>query len=144
MKEIILSDNQFKALLKMVYLGSWMANSFREEPIPELESIEQYIYSFASEFGCGHLIGHDSESREYVPTDSFVSIMDVLVDDYNDETMWEELAYLLARRDVIRSFGEKKVSAMCEKELFKAEDPLVEKYYREFEKNGIMNLHFKG
>ena len=143
MKEIMLSENQYRALLKIVYLGSWMANSFRDDPIPELESIEQYIYSFADEFECSHLVRHDVEMREYYPSDSMVKLMDIFVDEYNDETLWEELALLLARRDMIRNLGEKKVNSMSENERMKNEDVIVQKYYREFETNGIMNIHFK-
>jgi len=38
-------------LLKMVYLGSWMANSAKDEPNGEYDAIEQYIFSLAKDFG---------------------------------------------------------------------------------------------
>ena len=45
--KIELTQKQYEALLKIVYLGSWMASSTKDEPEMEYENIEQRILSFA-------------------------------------------------------------------------------------------------
>ena len=47
-----LTRKQFKALLKVVYLGNWVANAYRTEDMQkEYERIEDYIFSLAPQFG---------------------------------------------------------------------------------------------
>lgn len=141
MKEIMLSDSQYRSLIKLLYLGTWMANSFRDDPVNEFHNVEQYFFSFAEEFKCGRFIEYDQDAREYVPTQEFDRIVEFYIDEYNDDNFWEELTYMMARRDLVSKVGEDKIGTMKENEIIKKEQPLIESYAKEFERNGLLNLY---
>ncbi len=61
--KIELTQKQYEALLKIVYLGSWMASSTKDEPEMEYEKIEQYILSFAKDFKMENFVGFDKKMK---------------------------------------------------------------------------------
>ena len=61
-----LSREEYRNLLKLVYLGHWVANSHRDEPVAELDEAENLIYSFAKEFDSTDIIDIDSKF-EHLP-----------------------------------------------------------------------------
>jgi len=81
--KIEFTKEQFEALLKLVYLGNWLANANRdgsnENPhLEEYEKIENYIFSFAKQFGFDEYVD-DKDAREgkFYPTRTFEEGTDV-------------------------------------------------------------------
>jgi hypothetical protein len=143
--KIDLTQKQYEALLKVVYLGSWMANSTKDEPDEEYEGIEQFILSLAKDFGLEQYVAFDKKMKSYFPTEKFEEGTDVveLVDMYNEYTVWEALVLSLSRRDLIKKHGAKKIEEMSEEELLEKEYPLIQKYEEEFRDHGFENLYVK-
>ena len=149
--KIELDKKQYENLIKLVYLGNWMVNAIRDgspedKEIERYNEIEQYIFSFAKNADLEKYIEFDDEVGQFFPTNSFEFETDVeqYRQEYNDETFWDELIDRLARRDFIKKYGEDTVRKMGWKELIEKEDPFIEKYSKEIEKNGLDNLELNG
>ena len=140
--EINISNEQYARLVKLLYLGDWMVNSFRFERVEDFDEISQYIFSLAEKFGLASYFEKD-ENQLYFPTGEFDEEMSHFIYDYNDFNLFNDLMHALAHRDVIAEHGEKKTEAMSHHEFQEKEAPYLEKYAEEFEKNGIDNLYIK-
>jgi len=140
--KIEFTQKQYEALLKIVYLGSWMASSTKEEPAKEYENIEQYILSFAKDFKVDKFVGFDKKLKSYYPSEEFEDATDVIeqIDAYDEYKVWETLVLSLAHRDIVKKYGEKKVEQMSEEEVLEKEYPLIQKYEEEFREHGFDNL----
>ena len=144
--KINFTKNQYEDLVKLVYLGAWMINAHRtDDAVNRYEDVEQYILSFHRDFGMEKYIGYDEELNKYFPTGEFEDDTDVdeYKEEYNNDTFWDELIHRLARRDLIREYGETGVFTMSLEEIMEKEQPFIDKYEEEFGINGIENLEIK-
>ncbi|HLF13767.1 MAG TPA: hypothetical protein VI932_02615 [Bacteroidota bacterium] len=135
-----LTPDEYRSLLKVVFLGNWLANAYREEPLPEFDNIEQVIMSRASSFGADDLVGHDPKKKTWVPSREFEEAMQDLVDEYNVEALYDELGYWLARRDLIIEIGDEKAEGMTPAGLSSAQQSYLDKYDLEFDIHGIERI----
>jgi hypothetical protein len=144
--KIELTKDQYEALLKMVYLGNWMASSALDEPDKDMEGFEQYVLSLAKKFGYETYAGFDEEAKAFFPSEEFEDKSGVvdIIGDYNMRTVWEEMVLSLARRDLVAGHGEEAVSGMSEEEMMEKELPLILKYEEEFRERGFENLFLTG
>ncbi|MBP1746381.1 MAG: hypothetical protein H6Q54_996 [Deltaproteobacteria bacterium] len=143
--KIEFTQKQYEALLKIVYLGSWMASSTKEEPAKEYEKIEQYVLSFAKDFKMEKFVGFDKKLKSYYPSEEFEDATDVIeqIDAYDEYKVWETLVLSLSHRDIVKKYGEKKVEQMSEEEVLEKEYPLIQKYEEEFREHGFDNLYVR-
>lgn len=127
-----LTRSQFRALLKAVYLGEHMANGFRigEERLQEFSEIRHTLLALAEKLGFNDLVEYDEELKDHFPTKEFDEAMDPFIEDFEEESFWEELSYRLAVRDLVREFGEKRLKKMSRleyaHELFARQDKYAE------------------
>jgi hypothetical protein len=145
--EIKLTKEQYKNLLKLIYLGNWMVNAIRsgadgDEQIEKYNDIEQHIFSFAKDAGLEKYIEFDEKYNKFFPTIEFEEDPEIekYRQDYDDEIFWQELADRLGTRDFIREYGEEVIEKMDQEERFIKLQEFIVKYEEEFEKNGIENL----
>ncbi len=139
--KIFFSKKQYETLVKLVYLGNWVANStsVSGETDPECEEVEQYVFSFADDFGMGHLLEKAGDGKTD-PTGEFEDLCDPYIDEYNEEIFWGKLIDRLALRDLVEKEGKETVEGMDIAERFGKEQPFIEKYEDEFEEWGIRRL----
>ena len=79
-------------------------------------------------------------------TDNCIKKFDELeqyIDDYNNDNFGEELIYRLARRDLLKKYGENKITKMRWEERLEKETPFIEKYEEEFEKYRIERIEIQ-
>ena len=141
-----LDKKQFETLLKLVYLGNWMANGTRDgnedDPsIDEYDEMENFIFKVGYENGFKKIITYEKDIDLYDFTKDYLkNEIHKLIYRFNDDTLWEELSIRLAIRDAVEEVGEseflnmdreKKMSIISEKEDF---------YNIDFAENGIENL----
>ncbi|MDO8668642.1 MAG: hypothetical protein Q7K35_06205 [bacterium] len=146
--KINLTKNQYLALMKLVYLGNWLANASRlqDEQIKEYEEMEGYIFSFAEEFGCNRYVEHEPEDdARYFPTRYFEEEAEVrgLIEDYDNEIFWQEAVDRFGDRDFIKKYGREEIEKMDRDERFIKIMECQEKYEKEFEENGIERMEIK-
>jgi len=149
--EIGFTKKQFEILLKLVYLGNWMANANRvgtpNDPMKkEYEEIERYIFSFAKKFGLDEYVDdEDAEKGEFYPARKFEEETDVyeLHNEYDEVTFWDELVERLGDRDFFRHYSKKEIRKMEREERFEKIYEFIDKWAEEINKYGIERLEIK-
>lgn len=136
--KINFTKKQFKALMDLVYLGEWMANSTEigSGVNKEYKEIAQYIYSLSKDFGYDDTVEYETKYKEYFPTKEYEEEMEPYIEEYDVETFWNEISIRLARRDVQKMKNMFISHDDYIKKLFEVED----QYEKEFEKHGLARL----
>jgi hypothetical protein len=137
-----LSKSQYRSLVKLAFLGNWMANSTKlhEEQDQEFNEITQLVYSLSKEIEPFDLVEYDKRYKEYFPTRKLEEELEDVIEEYDNDAFWQELSSRLARRDLLREIGP--VSTLTDKHR-EREFEIEEAYQTEFEKNGLKNLVLK-
>lgn len=85
---IDLTKEQFETLLKIMYCGEWVLNSYKtkEDKVSiETDKFEQYIFSFAKEYKLGKWIIYDDEFKRFFTTASMEDTFHKYIDKYNQK-----------------------------------------------------------
>lgn len=139
--EIKLTKRQYEVLMRLVYLGNWVVNGFHaEDADEETDALENSIYGKARDFDLGKLVFYDEENDGWYPTNETEDEWLLGLDDYKNDMFWEELEYRLADRDLVAQYGEIQVDHMDPETRSRMETEIVDRYYKEFIKNGLKNL----
>lgn len=142
--KIELNKEQLAALVKLVYLGNRMANDWRtDEIIEEYDEIESLVLDAAQKHGLGDYVDIDEESQKAVPSGELEEKMAEAVDFYNDNSFWDQLIYRMADRDYVRKFGDEALDEIYTERGMERERPLIEKYEKEFNDNGLDRLEVR-
>ena len=142
------TPEQFKTLLKTVYLANTVVNGQREEGYRrEYDDLEQYIFSRAGDAGfpaatlkhkaLGETHHHPSRIFENDPE------LNKLMDEYELSLLVEHLSLLLAERDVEAEHGPEAKSKMPEKDYEESLELHIERYEGEFNEFGFSRLVIK-
>lgn len=126
--KIELSEQQYRYLLDLVYIGNWVVNSTREnDRIREYDAVESLIFSHCPAHGMGKLA--ERLDGEIIPSRAFADggIHEAIAD-YEDVVFYEILAEELALRDMD---GEPMT-----RESYNALMQRIDEYMGEFERNG--------
>lgn len=144
---IDLTPAQYETLIKLVYLGEWMANGIRgeEDRDERVFQATQHFYSYADEAGARSLIEYDKEYRQYFPTHALDEDAAVVQfrEEYDDEVFWDELIEKLAMRDFANQYGEQHWFSSGEQGASDIQGVFIKKYIDEFEAHGVENLVIK-
>ncbi|MCL4352908.1 hypothetical protein M1615_00335 [Patescibacteria group bacterium] len=144
---ITLTRAQFKALLKAVYLGNWMANAYSTDKFKkDYERAEDLIFSHCPKFGFRKYMDHEqSDGNRYYPTSYFEEETDVhkVHEEYDENTFWDELAERLGERDFFEQYSKEEIKKMSREEYFKRMTECVDYYHEEFEKLGLDRLRLE-
>jgi hypothetical protein len=137
---------EYRDLLDMVYIAEWIMKAHKIEDDPRTkcyEELGQKIMSDAEKMGFGHLIEYAPEYDKYFPTRIFedASSAHGFIDEYDNDSFWEELVNRLAERDLIRQEGGlSNVLRLSIEERLEKQFQLEGKYAVEFEENGLENI----
>jgi hypothetical protein len=142
-KKVEFTGEQYLQLIKIVYLGRWMASSHTDEPDKPLEELEQYIFSHAKAFGHGAYVDFDPNYKKFFASVTLEDEMDPVIQNYDDFTFWDELAWRMAERDFAQKFDHAQVLCMTNDEIFRQKNAFADKYFDEFTTNGIDKLLLK-
>lgn len=138
------TDDQFLALMKAVYLGNWVANAFSIKQMKEdYDGIEDYVFSQAPKFDLARYMSHEpGDEKRYYPTAAFEGETDTreLLDEYTENSIWDELAEWLGKRDFCERYSGAEITAMTQDERFNKIEDCIDLYHEEFEQHGIERL----
>lgn len=142
--KIEFTKKQFENLMKLVYLGNWMANAHRaDDEIEKYNELESYVFSFGKDFGLEKYVDdEEAGDGEYYPTRFFEEETDVdeLREEYDNEIFWTELAQRLGERDFVKKYTKKDWNKMSLVDRFSKRQECEVKWEEEFEKNGVERL----
>lgn len=134
-----LTKEQFIALRKLVYLGDWMLEAHRDgvsEMYTAEEEVQQMIYA-NSEEGVAEFA---EEFNLFFPTREFEDELQPIIDEYDQNTFWEELGSQLADRDAKLEDTYPTLGIM---DQISRQNEYMEFYAQEFLKNGLKNLKIR-
>lgn len=130
--KIELSEQQFRYLLDLVYIGNWVMNSTREsDRIKEYDEVESLIFSHCAQHRMGKLA--EMDRGELIPSRAFANggIHEV-IEHYEDTIFFDLLAEELALRDMEgQPLTRENYSELLDR---------IDAYLAEFDENGIDHL----
>ena len=129
---IELTEQQYRYLLDLVYVGNWVMNSAREnDRIREYDQVESLIFSHAPAHGMKKLV--ELLDGEIIPSRAFADggIHEAIAD-YEDVAFYEILAEEMALRDMD---GEP-----LTRENYGALMDRIDAYLSEFDQHGTDNI----
>ena len=68
---INLTEDQFRSLAKLIFLGGWIANAFKDEQLPGTDDAEQAILSRAPAFQADDAVVYDVKLKKWRPGRAF-------------------------------------------------------------------------
>lgn len=139
---IELTRKQYRNLLKLQFIGEWIFQSHKTETDPDMDDLQQLLYSYTRDFDSGDWVEYDTEFKQYFSTSEMEEDIHLIIDDFSDENFWDELIHRLAFRDFLLDYKDS-IDKMNAEERISKQQPYLEKYDREFSKNGLKNLFLK-
>ena len=99
MKTINLTDNQYKHLVKMAFIGEWILNAQNVKPeyTEETESLK-HLFSQCGKFGLTSSFHRSTQGWELNNEQVLKILPDI--EKYSNFEFWEELIDKLAKRDL--------------------------------------------
>jgi hypothetical protein len=142
--KIELTKQQLASLAKLVYMGNWLANSWRtDDVVQEFDEIESLVLNAAARNGLEEYVEYDEDEKTAFPSAELEEKMADMVDFYNDNTFWDHLIYRMADRDYARKYGDDALNELTTEKGMEREKPLLDKYEKEFNENGIDRLEIR-
>ncbi len=144
--KVEITKEEYRDLLDMLHIAHWVMNAHKTGEDPRTEKYEKLIqkfYSLAGEMGLGGLIEFDSRIGAYFPTKTFddESRSWDFIDEFVDDTFWDELIDRLTQRDAERQAGGyENLRTLSTEERLALESPIEERYAEEFTENGLNNV----
>lgn len=148
--KIAFTQKEYARLLEMSYLATWVARSHDEDSpaAKRYADLEQKLLAAAAPMGCADLVAGSADDGEPLfPSPKLERSPHVqkAIDAYEDAAFWDALAARLAERDYARELlksplpettGEQERREHFDRRVGEIE----ERYWAEFEKNGVDNL----
>ena len=143
---LALSPEQFKTLLRMVYIANTVANGNREddEMLKEYDELEQYIFARAKETVLpGATWTHQVEgTTHHHPSRAFEHDPEVnkILDEYEAVLLFEVLSRKLAERAIEKKHGPNAKDRMPAKDFEDLLEDEAEDYQKLLLDDGYMNI----
>lgn len=141
------TNEEFAALFDMINLADWILHAHKTGgQDDEYGKLQQKILSHAKDFGLGETVNFQEEfdcysfTRDYEASEKFEGV----IEEYNNQTFWDELIPRLAERDVVRRIGREHFNALPPNVRIELLDEREKFYADEFETNGLASLNVEG
>jgi hypothetical protein len=148
--KIAFTQKEYARLLEMSYIATWVAASHDENSpaARRYAELEQKLLAAATPMGCADYVdGSPEDGGELFPSRKLEeeSPAAKAIDAFEEASFWDELASRLAERDYTRELLKTPLPPDTGEEarrehLIKRVGELEEKYWAEFEKNGLDNF----
>jgi len=143
--KINFTKNEYRLLLDIAYLGQWMLQAYESDlssEDDEYEMLVQKIYSFGKEMGFGDLVESSEKLNKFYPTRLYEDESGIhdKIDQYNDDTFWDELINRLAERDAHADAEASTQEITSVEDFLKLSAPHESRYAQEFSENGLRNI----
>ncbi len=144
--EIDLTKEQYQNLLDAcaiadnVYgiLGDTWPDTYKRQS-ERIEKVREYLLLHAEDFGCKDLA--ETFKGKLIPSDAYSAVMDVIMEDYDDETFWHELETRLGKRDFENTMTDAEREEVEKKGWLPDRiHGIYEKWVEEFVKYGVDRL----
>lgn len=143
--KIDLSRRDYHSLLTVLEIADWVLHAYSSEEQPEgaaIRALEQKVLALADEFGCGELVEFDAAEQRYWLTREYDEVSDAVqfIEQFENDTFWDQLNDRLVERDLIRQLGEKALKRMDPEQVAEKSEPYRRLYGEEFLTHGVDRL----
>ena len=141
------TEEELATLIEMISLAAEVASLNRkpgaEASYKVYEDLENIILEKAKLKGFAEMVEFDEESQRHRVKGEYLSqsFVQEVIDEMRNEIFWEELTLRLAERDTIRRMGLPAWNKLNEEQRRQETQPIEKRYWDEFTKLGIDNLH---
>jgi hypothetical protein len=140
--KIEISKGEYKILLHILEIADWILTSQKskdEKRHKPYRKFEQKIFSLADVMGYESLFEYSKDFHEYMPTRKYEDTCSAMkfIEEFENESFWDELIDRLAERDAIREVGDSGFKALEGINRITKVEEHKEKYFDEFEKYGL-------
>ncbi len=141
------TDEELLTLSEMLTLACWATfwnhKPGSDEGVARFDDMLEKILARMQHNGQGNRIELDPERqrlrlRKDQEEGSFYAQS---YDEMRAETFWEELVARMAERELDKKYGAAHLNQLSDEERKKIAEPVTRKFWEEFSKNGIENLH---
>lgn len=150
---LTLTRDEFRHLLHLAYIATWVLEAHKTAPDPRTvpyDELEQKLFAIAARHGfadpdtdpADHLVEYAPEFEKYFPTRTMEQGQaHRFIDEYDNDTFWDELIDGLSLRDAIREVGSfERFAELSWEERITRQARYEEIYAAEFEEHGLDNL----
>lgn len=141
------TNDELITLSEMMTLACW-ATYWNHKPgaeagVARFDDMLEKILSRLQHNGQGQRVENDSERQRLRlrKDDEDVSFYAQCYDEMRNEIFWEELSARMAERESGKRYGMEKINNMDDEERKQLAEPYVKRFWEEFSKMGISNLH---
>lgn len=143
--KINFTKKEYRALLDIIHIADWVFHAHDTEgrtDTQEYDEVFQKLLAVAEEMGCGDLVDYVKEEDKYYPNFNFESesIAEQFIQEFENNSFWEELTARLARRDVIKAKHAESAVEIPEEEWLTALSAAEEKWITEFDSHDLDRL----
>lgn len=148
--KIAFTQKEYARLLEMSFIATWVASAHdtNSAAARRYAPVEQKLFGLATQMGCADYIdGSPEDGGTLYPSVKLEEETPAskAIDDFEDSSFWERLASMLAERDYEREVLKNPLPDHLSDEergehLLKRVGEIEERYWSEFEKNGLDNL----
>ena len=140
-----LSRRDYRSLLTVLEIADWVLHAYRTEEPQEtapLRVLEQKVLALAEEFGCGELVEYDAIEQRYWLTRDYDEVSDAvqLIEEFENDSFWDQLTDRLVERDLIRQIGEAAYQRLDPEQVAEQAEPYRRLYGEEFLSHGADRL----
>lgn len=142
-----LNDQELTTLVEMLSLAASVASYNRkpesDDKVAIFEDLEDKILEKAAHAGMGSVIEFDADKQRHQLTLAYQdqSFFQDCLDEFRNESFWEELVIRFADRELIRKIGFPSWNRLSEEERRARTADIEKRYWDEFSKSGIDRLH---
>ncbi len=143
---IQINKEEYADLVDLLHIAHWVLSAHKTQKDPHIEKYEELIqkfFSLARDMGRDDLIQYNGRMGKFIPSIKFEETSQAweFIDDFTNDTFWDELSNRLTQRDLERQEGgQENVNRLSMEERFKLEGSILERYSREFSEHGIERL----
>ncbi|MFH2143045.1 MAG: hypothetical protein ABIJ97_11515 [Bacteroidota bacterium] len=137
LKNIELSREHYRMLLKLVYLGKWMYTFNNDDVCRDSDPVEQLIFSFTKDFNSEDMVLYKKELDSYFPTKEFQEEIYSRVEIFYEDIFHDELIHHLAKRDMYKEHGKTKIDKLSKIKYIDLLYKYTLRYTEEYEKYGV-------
>lgn len=141
------TDEELLTLAEMLTLACW-ATFWNHKPgaddgVARYDDMLEKILTRLQHNGQGNEVEHDSERQRLRLSKKKEegSFYAQCYDEMRNETFWDELVIRMTERELVKKYGDKHLNSLSDEERKKISEPVSKKYWEEFSRNGIGNLH---
>ena len=135
--KINFTKSEYRILLDVIYMADWILHAHDTEDrsdTKEYSELFQKLMAYAKDMGCEDLVDFDKQDNKYAESFSFEeqSLALGYIDEFENNSFWEELISRLARRDALIELKTDNAQDVDREKLYTAIGNAESKWSKEF------------